>query len=389
MSDQTANRSPDQVAGPVAFSTWDAGDAPSALGSVPDGWAATDDVPRALYELPVQPSRYRIRRAELAGDPRFPPVENGLDYLVSVVEHLESEDGSVSARNLKYAVLHLAAGTEVLLKARLQLEHWSLVFAQPGTATKQALEDGSFSSCSPEETRQRLTNIVGIPFNIREKKALSDLARSRNALQHYGLVGDNADAGRVETTTAQVLNFLIRFIETQLLPHLEDQERTEAEIAMERIRGGLHMIQSFVAERMRDLAPVLGPARNRTLQCPDCLQWALVASDGRNGGPTVECYFCDIAQEPHEFALGYKLYVVKHGRISFADDDTWTPGRCPDCKQKSLVTRAVTAAAPDTPVTFCFTCAEVIDALQRCQRCGYSYRPENEHHACPFDRAGR
>ncbi|NUV62598.1 hypothetical protein [Streptomyces sp. CAI-85] len=210
----------------------------------------------------MEPPRYRIRRSELAGDPHFSPVENGLDYLVSVIEHLESEDGPISARNLKYAVLHLAAGTEVLLKARLQIEHWSLVFAQPGTATRQALTDGSFSSCSPEETRQRLTNIVAIPFGVREKKALSDLARSRNALQHYGLVGDNADAGKAETTTAQVLNFLIGFIETHLLPHLEDQQRAEAEIAMERIRGGLHMIQAYAAERMRDLAPVLGTEPN-------------------------------------------------------------------------------------------------------------------------------
>lgn len=58
------------------------------------------------------------------------------------------------SRHLKYAVLHLAAGVEVLLKARLQYEHWSLVFAQPGTATREALAEAPFRSQSPLPKRK-------------------------------------------------------------------------------------------------------------------------------------------------------------------------------------------------------------------------------------------
>ncbi|WP_186784533.1 hypothetical protein [Streptomyces sp. CBG33] len=47
----------------------------------------------------------------------FPPVRNGIDYLTSVVEHLSRT--RPDPRDLKYAVLHLHAATEVLLKARL------------------------------------------------------------------------------------------------------------------------------------------------------------------------------------------------------------------------------------------------------------------------------
>jgi hypothetical protein len=46
----------------------------------------------------------------------FRPVDNGLDYLESVIEHLRGEPDQ---RNLKYAVLHLQAAVEVLLKIRL------------------------------------------------------------------------------------------------------------------------------------------------------------------------------------------------------------------------------------------------------------------------------
>jgi hypothetical protein len=356
----------EEIVGHIGVSGWADVDVPSGL-AIPEQHHASwidGDVPNA-FEEPPQLAKYRIRRVELAGDPHFPPVENGLDYLVSVVESLESQDGEVSARNLKYAVLHLAAGTEVLLKARLQYEHWSLVFNQPGNATREALADGSLTSCTPDETRQRLTNIVGIQFSARQTKALASLARSRNALQHYGLVGENADARRVETMTAQVLNFLIGFIETHLWPHLKDEERAEAEIAMERIRGGLHMIQAYVDERMRDLAPQLGPVRDRTVQCPDCLQWALVTV--RDTDPDWDlvkaaypayCHFCDRRMHPEEAALGYVFYVLKRGRITTADDDSWTPDKCPDCKLQCMVTDARTTSAPEAAVNFCFGCGQ-------------------------------
>ena len=48
----------------------------------------------------------------------FPPIRNGVDYLVSVVNSLHG-DSEVGPREVKYAVLHLQAAAEVLLKARL------------------------------------------------------------------------------------------------------------------------------------------------------------------------------------------------------------------------------------------------------------------------------
>ncbi|MFD5074512.1 hypothetical protein [Streptomyces sp. NPDC058371] len=54
---------------------------------------------------------------EPGGGVDFPPVENGLDYLLSVVEHLARPPQDMTPRHLKYAVLHLQAATEVLLKS--------------------------------------------------------------------------------------------------------------------------------------------------------------------------------------------------------------------------------------------------------------------------------
>ena len=69
----------------------------------------------------------------------FPPVRNGLDYLESAIKHLR---GHPSARDLKYAVLHLQAAVEVLLKVRLIREHWALVFRYPDKASRGAFSSG-------------------------------------------------------------------------------------------------------------------------------------------------------------------------------------------------------------------------------------------------------
>lgn len=144
----------------------------------------------------------------------FPPVRNGVDYLVSVVDHLTAE-GDRDPRDLKYAVLHLQAAAEVLLKARLVREHWSLVFTDPGKATRETFETSTLTSCGVPATAERLRNIAGVDVTTADDKALKDLAHDRNALQHFGLT---RDAAAVEARAGRVLDFLVRFLDDVLLP---------------------------------------------------------------------------------------------------------------------------------------------------------------------------
>ncbi|MFB7649424.1 hypothetical protein ACFC0S_15795 [Streptomyces sp. NPDC056084] len=334
---------------------------------IADAWdeRPVDDMPQIAR---MQAAR-RIRPVEYAGDPHFPPVANGVDYLVSVVELLQREEGPASARDLKYAVLHLAAGTEVLLKARLFMEHWSLVFTDPGAATRAALEDGSLSSCSPDQTRKRLKNIVGISFAGHEEQALKDIAAKRNSLQHWGLVGDQASAASVTSTTATVLNFLVSFVDEHLIPELKEPERSAAELEMEHVRDGLHYIEEYVRERMKDLAPRLGPVRRTTVRCPLCGQWALIVpgysnapgADSINDTYNVECLFCSATLNAVEAAHEYNAVIL--GRYGEAEEYDGPEGiyTCPLCPHGLLVHGVSTAADRDRPVNFCFACATEFD----------------------------
>ncbi|MFD9540888.1 hypothetical protein [Streptomyces sp. NPDC060022] len=125
----------------------------------------------------------------------------------------------------------LQAATEVLLKYRLYLEHWSLVLEKLDLArvnknkqmTRELFDEGDFVSCGPKETVLRLRNIVGVSISQEEEDQMLSLANSRNALQHYGLTDTE---GSIEVDTAEVLDFLIRFLDNELLPTMrENSER--------------------------------------------------------------------------------------------------------------------------------------------------------------------
>ncbi|MET7621783.1 serine/arginine repetitive matrix protein 1 [Streptomyces sp. NPDC001450] len=293
----------------------------------------------------------------------FPPVRNGLDYLASVVDHLDENQSEVTDRDVKYAVLHLQAAVEVLFKARLYAEHWTLVFANADEATPKKRDSADFKSVTTEAAITRLRNIVGVPFTDSERKALKDLRDDRNKLQHFG---SSLDARVAEARAAEVLDFLVRFIDDRLVPYLHDgQEKAQAEAMLASIRGGLTAINSFVRERMNRLGGELKSegVENRTIECPECEQLALVLCEGPDSTAASElatCRFCARGWDPEEL-LGY-----------FIGQDQEEPSEfntCPQCDQQTLGWAVRVRSDPAKPVHVCFSCAMAFPTVVPCERC--------------------
>jgi hypothetical protein len=148
----------------------------------------------------------------------FPPIQNGLDYLKSAIAYLSEQP---TARDLKYAVLHLQAAAEVLLKVRLMREHWSLVFRNPDKAHRAAFNSGDFQSIGLEEALARLKGIAAIELTAAAQNSLKKLAIERNKLQHFGLAGE---AIAIESLAGRVLDALLCFITDHLRPGAEPDE---------------------------------------------------------------------------------------------------------------------------------------------------------------------
>ncbi|MCY1649282.1 hypothetical protein ACN6LF_004661 [[Kitasatospora] papulosa] len=302
---------------------------------------------------PLTPDRAPSSTRRRPGPPPvidFPPVHNGIDYLRSVVTHLRPKSGG-KPRDIKYAVLHLQAAAEVLLKTRLARVHWSLVFKDPGKATRAKHADADFDSCGTVETVKRLRNIADIAISTEEESALVELAKLRNKLQHYGLT---STAEAVEARAATVLDFLVRFIDEELAPELAKSGALQLE--MEVVRRGLKDVQSFVTKRMDRLrGNELKEAADRTLRCPDCQQLAALAEAG-----WCRCHFCGRGWPSNELA-----YVLQTAEVQ----DTQL-AECPGCHAPTLTDEAEFADGKNT--LFCTSCARRYSPaeLGTCTACG-------------------
>lgn len=290
----------------------------------------------------------------------FPPLENGLDYLQSVVSHLRDEP---DARDLKYAVLHLQAATEVLLKVRLMREHWSLVFARMKGVNHGAFASGDFISTGLEETLERLKGIAGVELPAPASNSMLALAKERNKLQHHGL---ESQAPAIESLAGRVLDALLCFITDHLRPNAPADEETILDETQDLIREEMTRITALLTARLDRIGPDLDRKSCAVVNCPDCEQLALLLEEG------LPCMFCDRKWDAAEAAAEYQSSVLG---ITWRDVTSGAEPalrNCPECDLETLVGPSVLRQRPESVYWICFNCYMYwnLRELDGCLRCG-------------------
>lgn len=210
---------------------------------------------------------------------------------------------------------------------------------------------------------RRLQDVVGITIAEEDKKALNSLAKNRNALQHWGLT---ESAPAIEARAAAVLEFLIRFLQEHLMGELDGDQFAD----MSQVLEGLAGINAYIQRRMDNLnKTTLSAVLERTVQCPECAQFALVVDGTEN-----KCHFClRSSWDTEELAERYASEILEYWRHPSYEGGTDPQHECPDCETETLVLGVVIAAQPEQQVDFCFNCAETFDSLESCMRCGRLY----------------
>lgn len=289
-------------------------------------------------------------------DLKFPPVANGLDYIESVVEHLS---GTPTPRDLKYAILHASAATEVLLKARLAQEHWSLVFEKPDSANRESFDNGNFRSVGLASAIKRLKSIGDVSIDDQHARTIRAVADRRNRLQHHGLT-DNVYS--VQALANGALSFLFTFIAT----HLRSGETAAAiDDTLSRVRDSLDRLAKFVDERNAEIRA--GLTGSTVVSCPVCQQAALVPGER-------ECRFCLVELHDEEAATRYVTDVLQLSEYEVVKDGgEWPIHWCPVCDSQALVGGA--DSSDEQAAWICFSCGEVWaeEAIDSCTRCGVPY----------------
>ncbi|PCL95028.1 hypothetical protein [Paenibacillus lautus] len=282
-------------------------------------------------------------------DVEFELFENGLNFVVSALEYL---DEPIQPSDLKYAILHLSSGIELILKERLRREHWTLLFTKVDKASLQDYKNGKFTSASFDDCIARLVNICEVDISSQQRKNLNSLRDKRNRFEHFGIV-DTSEA--LKATVADALNFLIDFISDELEDELDNDE-------MMIIREEVLKFDAFIKQRWKAIGDQIAKLQ-LVVTCPRCLQDAADLSDG------FHCLFCGYKNDdPEEIANEYVSEVLRESKYEVVTQGgEWPIYSCPDCGYETLVR---------TEEGFiCFTCADKWDFgdLEECMRCGSTY----------------
>jgi hypothetical protein len=279
----------------------------------------------------------------------FTLLENGLDFIWSAVENL---DRRASKGALKYAVLHLASGIELVLKERLHRQDWTLLFSKPEKADLNAYYTGTFYSVGFDTCLERLADI-GVELDDDVMDGLGVIRDKRNRIQHFR-IEDSPDA--IIPAAAVALGIILDFIRDELA----DRALTEPEQALLRsIRAKLGDLTAFVGTRLQSIDANLKEAY-RILPCPACLQDSLSVDDG------VSCLFCGYAGSSDDAAEAYAAHVIGSSRFRFEKDGgVWPVVFCPACDWETCVETGASGH-------LCYGCGEQFElgTLEGCGRCG-------------------
>ncbi|MFG3165455.1 hypothetical protein ACGFY8_36960 [Streptomyces sp. NPDC048232] len=224
----------------------------------------------------------------------FPPVINGLDFLESTVELL-TKAPAPSARDQKYAVVHLAAAFEVILKARLEIEEPALTWVMRHEFNEAKHRVGDFKSVQWEDTLKRIRQHCAPETPLIEKPHVRALVEMRNRIAHFGFAGTTA---AVEVVTTPVLDFLVSFVHGDLLALVPDQQVTRAEEIIDRVRPDLGKIGALVKQR-------------------------LATAEALDAAQVVRCLVCAANSVPIEGGDLYIACVVCHTDFGSPADAAW------------------------------------------------------------------
>jgi hypothetical protein len=294
-------------------------------------------------------------------------VENALDFVLTALQYAQEED----VLSLKYAILHLSDGVELILKERLKREHWSLLFADMKKANKAAFSNGDFKSVDFDDCMERLENVVQIEIQPHQRKLLNKLRSVRNKLQHFEYSGTRDEVVSILVGTWSVL---IDFLHDNLPDVIENHATTITSIKKLMLEN-----EDFINTRIEGLKDTIAEFKTKSeaiLECPHCLQETLFVF-GLENNPS--CLFCRYTDTPEKVAQDWAWEF-----LGPRDPKDWYASNpvhlCPECGVTALVKQDDVDMNPSSPGWVCFSCGYTwgYDEMDCCDTCGNPYQRGEE-----------
>jgi hypothetical protein len=297
-------------------------------------------------------------------------VDNALDFLISAGDNLLVFEKSASARDIKYALLHLAAGVALLLKQRLMIDHWALVFSDLNKAAKSNFDSGDFTSPGLEECLDRVGSLCEVEISPTHRNALSSLRKLRNKIEHFSF-----EVSREEglSIAAKVWSFIFDFVQDHLVTSLSANQAKQWEAVRQRMLG----VVGFVEQRRKETKALIDQKQKEgftVVDCPLCLETAFHLDHQVH-----ECLFCrytDTLKKTFDAWMtnfyGSDWTDPKERMISDPVD------HCPFCGENYYVQMPDEGSStPPDPAFVCFNCGFSKPPTVECSNCGSEFTPDD------------
>ncbi|MBI2806090.1 MAG: hypothetical protein HYX68_14005 [Planctomycetes bacterium] len=286
-------------------------------------------------------------------------AENALDYLILAGE--QAKDGS--PRMTKHALAALADGVELLLKARLEMRDWCLIFKDVDQASRPKYECGDFQSVVFDQAIGRLKNLCSVEIPSKHLAVINELRQLRNRIRHFAVNSDRAVAISIITKT---FSFAIEFV-SEHLEQVSDGVRME----MDRLRLFLGEYEEFIQERRNHIQPQIAEKFEKHrpgLECPKCLQLDYYGND-----KFAHCLFCGYRCEAEAAAEEWvEKFESVHGNLPQIVT-------CPKCGANACVEEGDS----DTTFDVCYVCLSCGESgFEACPACGKVHGDENREGLC-------
>jgi hypothetical protein len=204
-------------------------------------------------------------------------VGNGLDFFERATKELSAEQ--------KFSIAHFATGLELLLKARLFHEHWTLIAVEPHCSAWSTVKDGTVRTLQASDLCAAITTTTGTALT-HESRAFKAIFDHRNRVLHWAPTDDLAS-----TVAEQCLAW---YHLRALLTGSWKDAFAPFRVRIDKVERQLRAHRTYLEVRFRLIEPTLrGPeSSGLLLACPACEFRAGVVDGGAGRVQPFECRVC-------------------------------------------------------------------------------------------------
>lgn len=210
-------------------------------------------------------------------------IENAIDFIEKSLEEFET--------NLKYSIIHFAIGVELILKARLMNEHWSLTLENIDRISFQNFLDGSAKTVSANKLVERINGLSEKPeINRDANEAFKNIFSERNKVIHF--INNNLDKNKMNIVR---LHFIAWIHLLQLIDNwefIDNEIKTSFLIIDKYFRSKYHHYQEIIYDRGKKQKEINKKNGYEYFTCSSCYFESMKSKNIEGNIYESECYVC-------------------------------------------------------------------------------------------------